>query len=88
MKVYGLWHGGASYAVGAYSDIEPFDSLADAKRTLVARYMNYEQPATPCVEKDETSIWIFEAMPDDNGDLYPDRVLSFGPRGGIKMERG
>lgn len=85
MKTWMLWYGGSSYSVGGYDDIEEFDSLAQAKRIFWYRYENRDG-STPCVT-DESEAWLwFKAKPEDNGDLYPDAILSFGPRGGVRLE--
>ena len=42
-------------------------------------------PAYPCV--DETAeMWIFFGPPAEQ-DGYPDRILSVGPRGGVREQR-
>lgn len=47
--------------------------------------------ATPCVEKD-SSLWIWGAADTIDGTVlvpeYPDRIISFGPRGGVRVEGG
>ena len=92
MKVYMLWHGGSSYSVGGYDDIESFDSLGIARDEFELRTRSH-MTFYPCVSTDTPdnggpSAWIFlYSKPDDNGDLYPDRVMEFGPRGGIQISR-
>ena len=102
MKVYGLWYGGSSYAFGGLDNLEAFTSIEELKTEFYDRYhigrgcFDYVNDAemsgctgTPCV--DETSeVWMFLGDIDDigrDGDLYPDRIVSFGPKMGIKMER-
>lgn len=45
---------------------------------------------TPCVE-DDSSIWVWLVADEVDGVVcvpeYPDRVVSFGPRGGVRVER-
>lgn len=48
----------------------------------------------PCVEYEYwngeywgTEMWLFFEDPSDWGDIYPDRILKFGPRGGIVEEK-
>ena len=44
---------------------------------------------TPCVSE-SASMWVFLGDIEDigrNGDLYPDRVISFGPKLGVRIER-
>jgi hypothetical protein len=40
----------------------------------------------PCVE-DDSSMWVWLAADEDDGKVYvpeyPDRVIEFGPRGGV-----
>lgn len=90
MKVSMLWHGGSSYGVGTIpEDLEEFDSLKQAIRVFDARYNEFD-PYYPCVDN-SSSAWVFfgtieEVSANSNGDYYPDRVLSFGPRGGVKVE--
>lgn len=45
---------------------------------------------TPCVEGDPaedggSSMWIYFYNPTEVGDPYPDRIIEFGPRGGVKV---
>ncbi len=95
MTVYGLWHGGASYAPSGLEHLERFGSIAEAKRELGERegsrgphhfdFVNREPEATetPCVEG--SSMWLFFALPE-GPDPYPDRILTIGPREGVRME--
>ena len=100
MKVYGLWHGGhGSYSEPEHSDLEVFSSLADAMAQLATRYHSgrwntftyadgrTDTADTPAVSE-TSSMWIFLADPraSDDGDWYPDRVLSIGPRGGVRSD--
>jgi hypothetical protein len=83
-----LWHGGASYACGYIpEDLEHFDSLRAAKDSFDRRADSW---ATyyPCVEREPSeeggqSAWIFFYEPTENCDAYPDRILEYGPRGGL-----
>ena len=93
MKVYMLWHGGSNYAMPDHfrrEDIDECDSLAAARDLFEARTDNWTSPATPCVERvppDDggPSAWICFADPFEVGDLYPDRIMEYGPRGGLKV---
>lgn len=100
MTIYAMWHGGPSYAHGYIdSDVETFPTLAAARDALISRersgywfqqdFAFLTRPAeskfTPCVESSSMTIWL--ADPTRNPDPYPDRILSIGPRGGIRMER-
>lgn len=97
MKCYMLWHGGDSYGVGSIEeDIEEFDSLRAAKSAF-ASYADHD-PYRPCVSNEEPdnggpSAWIFFYNPNDpdeagygGGDPYPDRIMLFGPRGGVRLD--
>ena len=48
-----------------------------------------EDVFTPCVE-DDSSMWLWFSAHKDDGIVtvpdYPDRVVSFGPRGGVRIE--
>jgi hypothetical protein len=80
MKTYMLWHGGCNYSAPTVDDLEIFDSLSDAMRAFRAR-ADFD-PYYPCIENPEA--WLFFAQPEN--DLYPDRVLTLGPRGGVRVE--
>ena len=87
MKVYGLWYGGSNYSVGYVdSDIEVFESIEAAKATLVTRYFN-RNGQFPGVSFDETEIQLYFYDPTHFHDPYPDRIIKFGPRGGIVVEK-
>ena len=94
MKVTMFWYGGNSYAVFDVHDrrdAEVYDSLADARRAFSSRT---HDPYTPCVSDDSPDnggpeAWLFfgESHPVI-GQEYPDRVMRFGPRGGVIVEGG
>lgn len=82
MKVYGLWYGGSSYAVPSVpDDVEEFSSIKQAKDIFESRFEG-EFGFTPCVT-DESEMHLFRSEPQEGNDIYPDIVLSFGPRGGV-----
>lgn len=95
MTVYVDWYGGSSYAVGGPEYREVFPSLKAAGEAFWSRYQHgyaYRQTFvaldgtvteafTPCVDME--SVMHIHATPDSD---YPDRVIRFGPRGGIRME--
>lgn len=82
-RYIGLWYGGCNYATpDPQRDGEPFDSVQDAARTLQARIDN-DNGRTPCVEGD-TELHLYRGEYTENG---PDRLLTVGPRGGIRVER-
>lgn len=87
MIVYGMWFGGSGYAPPTAEDLERFDSIGQAKRVFEARY-DGDGGYTPCVDQDTTEMWLFYGPkpPEDNGDMYPDRIMRFGPRGGVHVE--
>ena len=84
MKVWMLWHGGSSYAHSAMEDVEEFYSFKTAKEVFWSREEQYD-PYYPCVEESSASIYFHD--PRETCDPYPDRQLSIGPRGGVKVER-
>ena len=89
MIVYALWYGGSSYAAPdqfVRRDVERFGSLREARKTFAARADR--DPHYPCVNTCTPTdggpeMWIYFSDPFEIGDAYPDRVLAFGPRGGI-----
>ena len=90
MKVVMVWYGGREYARPEEDDGEEFSSLSAAKRAFAAR-ADYD-PYYPCVEEDTPDNggpegYIYFGSLEDwcpaNG---ADRVLSFGPRGGVRVE--
>lgn len=80
MRVTMLWYGGSSYATPSAEDAEHFRSLKAAKRVFAARADH--EPGFPCVEGSEASIYFGDEVTD-----YPDRLLTLGKRGGIRVER-
>ena len=91
MKTFMLWHGGAGYACSDYNDIESFESLDEALHAFRSRlndsYYPCVETATP--EEGGPCAWLwFHEKPADDGDLYPDRVIELGPRGGLNQYPG
>ena len=87
MKVYGLWYGGSSYACPSIynqADVEKFESIEDAKQTLFSRYANYNGSTPAVTQESNIQLFFFE-----QGSVreYPDRIIYFGPRGGIRVEK-
>ncbi len=97
--IYGLWSGGPSYAAGSIeSDVERFETIAHAREALRARYesnglarchFDYvtKEPVSvyvPAVTM-ESEIWVWFSDPSMSADPYPDRVVSFGRRGGVRV---
>ena len=89
-----LWHGGAGYAHSEIpDDVEEFDSLKAAIASFDGRADSCNT-YYPCVERDTQenggqSAWIFFYDPRIlyEGDPYPDRIIEYGPRGGIHVNR-
>lgn len=102
MRVFALWHGGASYSVSSIhdNDLEQFESIAAAeyafrdrfdsngRRTVDFHYVQREPDSTYVPAVDESSTMdIYKYDPrESDGDAYPDFQLSFGPRGGVRRE--
>lgn len=94
MECWMLWHGGASYAHGSVEeDIEHFDSIKAALEDFDSR-ADSSRTYYPCVERDTPdnggqSAWLFFSNPNDEGngpgDPYPDRIIEYGPRGGLHV---
>jgi len=80
MKVQALWYGGPNYALSTQDDIETFDSIKRAKEVFFDRqdWDHYR----PCVQDSEMHLYFHKFT--ENG---PDRILTMGPRGGVRMER-
>jgi hypothetical protein len=100
MQVFAQWYGGCSYVWGDDDDIERFDSIAAAKVALDNRhslgysfrqhfeFVNREPESSFCpVVGEDSELWLFFADPTGDGDKYPDRIVKFGPRGGVITER-
>jgi hypothetical protein len=96
MKVTMFWHGGSSYAAPdthSARDAEVFDSIAAARRSFAARADH--DPYYPCVNDDDPQdggpeATLYFGKPADHpiiGQDYPDRIVRFGPRGGVIVER-
>lgn len=86
-----LWHSGASYAIGTVDeDVEEFDTLRALKHEFDSRADSWNT-YYPCVERlpqDDggQSAWVFFRDPRGERDPYPDRILTYGPRGGLRLE--
>lgn len=86
MRCIGLWYGGANYAAPNGHDprdVESFDSISHARRVFESRADH--DPYRPCVEDESTEMHVYLGTEyHENG---PDRVIRFGPRGGVLVER-
>lgn len=95
MRVTMYWYGGISYAVPNLhcpDDAEVFHSIKDAKRSFASRLWDSYYP---CVtdnspEDGGPEAWLFiGGKPSEHpltGD-YPDRIMRFGKRGAVLVER-
>jgi hypothetical protein len=100
MKVWATWHGGDSYSVGIIEDnLEVFDSLEAAKEALVSReahgdwmrqtfrYADGRVAHVYCPGVDNSELFVYFGDPRGDCDPYPDRIISIGPRGGVRVQR-
>ncbi|MFI9559127.1 hypothetical protein [Nonomuraea endophytica] len=97
MRVYGLWFGGASYSDPDDSDLEEFASITDAREKLLDRYWHgyWQRSRFNFVERTPTDMLTPSVTQSSEMLLYrsrdsldsPDWRLSFGPRGGARLER-
>jgi hypothetical protein len=94
MKVFMLWYGGnGNYAAPELSDVEEFDSIKDAVRSFDSRADSWNT-YYPLVERDTfdnggqfAHLFFSDPREPGNPDTYPDRVIEYGPRGGIHVNR-
>lgn len=84
--IYAMYHGGYSYAAPDVEDAEHFASVAAAKEAMRGRLAGRDS-GFPTVDESATMHIFLGGHPRDYSDPYPDRVLSHGPRGGIRTER-
>ena len=82
-RTWMLWFGGSSYAAPTTDDAEEFDTIKEAREAFEAR-ADFD-PYFPCVSED-TCAHLFFADPRETSDPYPDRVLTLGPRGGVRED--
>lgn len=96
--VYALWLGGGNYAQGGDESLEYFDTVGQAVQAFEDRWrMGYsfrsrfnfvnqepESFLTPTVSE-SSEMWLWHSNPTGKGDLYPQQIISIGPRGGIKI---
>lgn len=96
MKVTMYWYGGSSYAVPDVHDesgrhAEVFCSLAAAKREFISRASSHYYPGvSECEPADggpEAHIFAGKSRKHPViGEEYPDMIMRFGPRGGVRVE--
>ncbi|GAA2653585.1 hypothetical protein [Nonomuraea recticatena] len=97
MRVYGLWFGGASYTNPDDSDLEEFASITDAREKLLDRYWRgcWQRSRFNFVARTPTDTLTPGVALSSEILLYRSRDsldcpgwrLSFGPRGGARLER-
>lgn len=91
MKTYGVYHGGRNYSTyWTNQDVEEFDSLQSARDTFESR--NDFDPHFPCTDESaEMQLFLIDPRSENSKptdafcDIYPDRLLTIGPRGGTVM---
>ncbi len=92
MKVWTVFNGGVNYSPGSpheLRDIEEFESLRAAGEEFYIRVRGFH-PEFGNVDRETASMHVWLACPNDGqGDVqeYPDRVITVGPRDGIRAER-
>lgn len=97
MSWYGIWNGGHSYARGEHEHVELFANLAEARAKFEERlngswrrsffnFVNQAPQSSYCPAVDESSTLELYATDPSWTDHTPDRVISIGPKGGIKVE--
>jgi hypothetical protein len=87
MRVFWLWHGGSSYAAPDGDDVEEFPSLAAAADEFRRRTQEVFYPVVdrlPPEAGGPTALVYFE--PPSTHD-YPARLMTFGPKGGLRVGR-
>ncbi|HTF53579.1 MAG TPA: hypothetical protein VK735_39555 [Pseudonocardia sp.] len=102
MTLFALWNGGSSYGPSYLDDhLETFPSMAAAREAFADRAnIGYWQPQTftyangrtdttltPSVD-DRASMSLYLSDPRETSDPYPDRLVEFGPRGGVRVSHG
>lgn len=65
------------------SDVTWIDNLDDAKQILDQWGDLHEQVGT---DRQYAVVLLFKGKIHDTTDLYPDKVVCYGPRGGIRVE--
>jgi hypothetical protein len=98
-NVFVLWSGGSSYGSPDMDDLEVFGSLTAAKNAFADRYADgsswvqdfpYVNRAPQCtyVPAVDRDAWmnVYLADPTNSDDPYPDRLITFGPKGGVRSE--
>ena len=84
---YMLFHGGHSYSAPSVHEDTPefFDTLEAAKWAFESRTVGFDR-RYPCTDETATA-WLFASDPRKTGCEYPDRIITLGPRNGVRLER-
>ena len=91
MRVWVLFNGGANYSPGSVHevrDIEEFSSMRNAGIALWQRVTGRDNDFPNVTPDANMHLWMY--CPNDGaGDVheYPDREVTVGPRGGIRVAR-
>jgi hypothetical protein len=87
MKVFTLFEPPGNYGPAYPEHAEQFPSLEAAGYALRDRVSGREY-SFPCVDSDaRLSVFFSDPRLSEDGDIYPDRIITIGPRGGIRVER-
>ena len=80
-----FFHGGHSYAPFDVHNGTPerFDTLEDARWAFESRTVGFDR-YYPCTDETATA-WLFAEDPRRTGADYPDRVITLGPRNGVRI---
>lgn len=89
MRCYAQFYGGSSYSHPEADQCEVFDSLKEAVQ--IFEYRTSRDSHFPCTDENACmTVWFGEPegdFPCDGANIYPDRRIYFGPRGGVRVER-
>jgi hypothetical protein len=85
MRTYMIWQGGLNYTPGDISDTEEFVSMQAAADEF-ARRARGGDPYYPCVADSEGHLFLTDPRTATSGDVYPDRIVTLGARGGVRIE--
>ena len=80
-KYTAQFHYGCNYAAPQGDDVEHFDSLAAIGREVERRADDTFYPDA------EPEALVWNGHESDVTDMYPDRHITLGPRGGLHCER-
>lgn len=87
MKVFTLFDSPGNYGPAYVEHTEEFPSLEAAGHALRDRVLGRDS-YFPCVDNDaRLSVFFSDPRLSEDGDIYPDRLITIGPRGGVRVER-